>query len=126
VEPVAIRSREPRRAPAVPVEAEPYEIAAAQCELAVEDPLLRHVTDTRARSRRRGAVDRDGARRRLEQTEEDAQKRGLAGAVRAEDCEKLAAFELEAQRLPQHPRAEAKREVACRDDAHRASARSSS
>ena len=43
-------------------------------------------------------------------------KRGLAGAVRSEHCEHLAAGEVEGQSVPEHSLAEAQAEARDRDD----------
>ena len=107
------------------VEPEPHEVAAAQDEVAVEDALLRHVADPVAALARRAAVDHDAPGARLEQPEQDADQRRLAGAVRAEDGEELAVLELEAEPFEERALAEAEREVVDRDDAHRASAAAS-
>ena len=57
--------------------------------------FLRHQADQRARGAIVGddvvAVDRDGARGRIDDAADDADQRGLAGAVRAEQREDLAA-----------------------------------
>ena len=65
--------------------------------------LLRHQADQRARGAvvldDVVAVDRDRALRRIENAADDADQRGLAGAVRAEQREDLAAPDLEIDRF---------------------------
>ena len=112
------------------VEAQPDEVAAPQRHVAVKRALLRHVADLRPRTGRLAAADRDGARRRREQAEQDADERRLAGAVRAEHRHELARVQVEAEVVPQEPRPEPERERARLDDrrcgrGHRSSARSS-
>ena len=107
----AIVAESRAEAPAVAVETEPHEVAAAERQVAVEDALLRDVADRARRSRGgRPAIER-AARRRLEQPEQDPDQRRLAGAVRPEHGEELALAELEAQAVPERALAEAEREV---------------
>ena len=79
----------PRRegeAEPVPVKAERHHVAGAQRHVGVDDQLLRHVADAAlVLVVQRLAVDEHPAARRLEQAEDDAQQRGLARAVRADD-----------------------------------------
>src|SRR5581483_9405696 len=110
-------------AEAVAVEAEPDEVAAAERDVAVEDPLLRDVADAAPHLCRRPARDGDGSCGGLEQPEQDPDERRLAGAVRPEDGEELAACEREVQRLPEDALAEAEREVVDLDDVQGVSAR---
>ena len=107
------------------VEAEPHEVAAAQDDVAVEDALLRHVADAVAALLRRASLDHDAARARLEQPEQDADQRRLAGAVRPEHREQLAPLELEVEPFEQRAVAEPERQVVDCDDAHLASAAAS-
>src|SRR5581483_4817183 len=95
---------------------------AAKGDVAVEHALLRNVADARAQLGRRPPVDEGAARGRLQEPEEDAKQRRLAGAVRAEHREELVALELEREVVPEHALAEAQAEPLDRDDAHRPSA----
>src|SRR5438128_2493488 len=98
-------------APATSVEPEPDEVAAAQDEVSVEHALLRHVADPVAAFPRRASLHHDAARARLEQPEQDPDQRCLAGAVRAEDGEELAALELEVEPVEERALAEPEREA---------------
>ena len=100
------------------VEPEPDEVAAAQDEVSVEHALLRHVADPVAAFPRRASLHHDAAGARLEQPEQDPDQRCLAGAVRAEDGEELAALELEVEPVEERALAEPEREVLYYDDAH--------
>ena len=121
----AILVAEAAEAPAVAVETEPHEVAAAQDDVAVEDALLRHVADAVAALLRRASLHHDAAGARLEQPEQDADQRRLAGAVRPEHGEQLAPLELEAEPFEQRAVAEPEREVVDGDDAHLARAAAS-
>ena len=112
------------------VEAEPDEVAASQRNVAIEGALLGHGADLAAGGGGGTAADRDGARRRREQPQEDADERGLAGAVRSQHGHELARMQVEAEIVPEQPRPEPQAERAHLDDrrrdrAHRSSARSS-
>src|SRR5262249_56775980 len=104
--------------PAVAVEPEADQVAAAQRQVAVEDPLLGHVADP-------CPVELDAALGRLELAEEDPEERRLAGAVRPEHGEELAVLDIEGEVAPQLAVAEPQPEPVDRDDAH-ASARCNS
>src|SRR5439155_24716763 len=121
----AILGAEAPEAPAVAVATEPHEVASAQDDVAVEDTLLRHVADAVAALLRRASLHHDAAGGRLEQPEQDAEQRRLAGAVRPEDGQQLALLELEAEPFEQGAVAEPEREVVDCDDAHPARAAAS-
>src|SRR5207249_4831588 len=86
----SILRAETTEAPAVAVEPEPHEVAAAQHYIAVEDALLRDVADPVAALLRRVPLDHDPARTRVEPPEQDPDQRRLAGAVRPENRQQLA------------------------------------
>ncbi len=121
----AILGAEAPEAPAVAVKAEPHEIASPQDDVAVEDALLRDIADAVAALLRRASFDLDAAGGRLEQPEQDAEQRRLAGAVRPEHGQQLAPLELEAEPFEQRAVAEPQREVVDCDDAHLESAAAS-
>ena len=83
---------------------------------AVERVLLRHVTDVVTPPLRRPAVDLHMAARQAGQTEQHAQQRRLARAVRAEHRDELARRDVEIEMLEQRARAEPHRRVAQLDD----------
>ncbi len=93
------------------VESEPDEIAPRVRQVAVEDALLRDVTHAFAVLARRPAVTRTRPGRRFEQAEQDADERCLAGAVRTEDGEELAAARARSRGAPRAALAEAEREA---------------
>ena len=101
---------------AVPVDAEPHQVAASNRQVAVEDALLRDIADALPPLGRRAALDLDPAGRRLQQPEHDPDQRGLAGAVRPEHGQQLAGLELEAEPFPEEALAEGEPQVDGRDD----------
>ena len=84
-----------RDAEPVAVEAEPDQVARPHRHVRVELDLLRNVADQLPALRRRQAADRDLAGRQRLQAEDDAQQRGLPGAVRADQPDELAGPETE-------------------------------
>ncbi len=100
------RPRAPARVPerqAAPMTVEPeaHEIATADREDAVERMLLRHVPDVVTPPLRRPAVDLHVAVRQPGQTEQYAQQRRLARAVRAEHRDELPRRDVEIEMLEQ-------------------------
>ena len=80
----------------VPVKAKRHHVAGAQRHVGVDDQLLRHVADGGlVLVVQRRAVDEHPPARRLDQAEDDAEQRGLARAVRADDPGEVALLERE-------------------------------
>jgi hypothetical protein len=92
VDPFRVGGGEPSETPAVAVETEPHEIPSPHRQVALEHALLRDVADPRPLLGGRRALDLDPAGRRREQPEHDPDQRRLAGAVRPEYGEQLAAL----------------------------------
>ena len=76
--------------PAVPVDAEPDEVAAAQGQVAVERLVLGHVADARVAPSRRPPEDLDRAGGQPAEPEDDLEERRLARPVGTEDGDERA------------------------------------
>jgi hypothetical protein len=72
----------------VPVKAQRHHVAGAQRHIGVDDKLLRYVPDGLP-------VDEHSSARRLDEAEDDAEQRGLAGPVRSDDPGEIALLERE-------------------------------
>src|SRR5207247_8326121 len=95
--------REPQ---AVTVEPKPHEVAPAEREVPVEDPLLRDVADRRAAALRLASEHLGATRREPLQAEQNAQQGALAGAVGPEHGQEFIRADLEVEGLPEAALAE--------------------
>src|SRR5205807_7451742 len=92
--------------PAVPVQPQADQVAAAEGKLAIEGPLLGYVADGRVPAAGRPTEHLGGAGGEPLEPEQHPQQGALASAVRAEDGQELAPGDGEVERLPERALAE--------------------
>ena len=78
-----------RHPPTVSVDAQSDQITPAQCEAAIDGPVLRHVADPFATGPHRLTLDERRASAERKLPEENLQQGGLSGAVRTEHRDEL-------------------------------------